>query len=67
MSLTQHSVIPLHIQYNYIYMAHSHLLFLPLAVSPLHPFVFPLYPLLLTWHPPVVMGIVHLPLRLLVN
>jgi hypothetical protein len=45
MSLNQRSVIPLHIQYDYIYtciyMAHSHLLFLPLAVVPLHPFVSP--------------------------
>ncbi len=31
------------------------------------PFVPPLCPLLLTWHPPAVTGIVHLSLRLLVN
>ncbi len=52
---------------KHIYMAHSHLLFPPLAGFPLHPFVSPLCSLLLTWHPPVVIGIVHLPLRLLVN
>ncbi len=43
------------------------LAFLPLAVPLLHPFVFPLYSLLLTWHPPGVIGIVHLPLWLRVN
>ncbi len=31
------------------------------------PLVSPLCPLLLTWHPPAVTGIVHLSLRLLVN
>ncbi len=39
-------------------------------LSPSHcrfPLVSPLCPLLLTWHPPAVTGIVHLPLRLLVN
>jgi hypothetical protein len=45
-------------------MAHFPWLFL----SPCwFPFVSPLYPLLLTWHPPAVTGIVHLRLRLLVN
>ena len=34
--------------------------FAPLASSPLYPFP-------LTWHPPAVIGIVHLRLRLLVN
>jgi hypothetical protein len=48
-------------------MAHFPLLFSPLADFPLLPFVSPLCSLLLTWHPRVVTGIVHLPLRLLVN
>jgi hypothetical protein len=51
----------------HIYMAHSPLLFAALCCFSLHPFVFPLYTPLLTWHPPFVIGIVHLPLRLLVN
>ncbi len=49
--------------YN-LYMA------LPLAplVDSLAPLAsFPLYPFPLTWHPPAVIGIVHLRLRLLVN
>jgi hypothetical protein len=39
----------------------------PLLLSPCTPLCPPLYSLPLTWHPPVVIGIVHLPLRLLVN
>ncbi len=72
MSFSQHSIILLHIQYDYIYTWHIHGA-LPLAFPapcccPLAPLcVPPLYPLPLTWHPPVVIGIVHLPLRLLVN
>ncbi len=45
-------------------MAHSPCFFPPLAG---YPFVSPLRPLPLTWHPPAVTGIVHLGLRLLVN
>ncbi len=53
-------IIPLHIQYSYIYTWRN---------SPCFsiPFVPPLCPLLLTWHPPAVTGIVHLGLRLLIN
>ncbi len=51
-----------HIPQLHIYMAQFPLL--PLLGSPLPP---PLCPLPLTWHPPVVTGIVYLPLRLLVN
>jgi hypothetical protein len=53
-------IIPLHIQYSYIYIRRSS----PCFSIPLVP---PLCPLLLTWHPPAVTGIVHLSLRLLVN
>jgi hypothetical protein len=48
----------------HIYMAQFPLLSSPLAGSPFAP---PLCPLLLTWLPPAVTGIVHLSLRLLVN
>ncbi len=47
--------------------AHTPQLHKYMAQFPLLPFASPLYPLPLTWHPPVVIGIVHLPLRLLVN
>ncbi len=52
---------------QYIYTQHIHgallFAFCPLLLPPCTP----LCPLSLTWHPPVVIGIVHLPLRLLVN
>ncbi len=50
-----------------IYMAHSNLFSCPLLLPLCTPLCPPLYSLSLTWHPPVVIGIVHLPLRLLVN
>ncbi len=57
-------IILLHKRCSYIYTWRIPLLFL----SPCWlPFVPPLCPLLLTWHPPAVTGIVHLSLRLLVN
>ncbi len=63
--LFKRPVILMHIQYSYIYTWRNSPGFpSPLADSPLLP---PLHPLLLTWHPPAVTGIVHLPLRLLVN
>ncbi len=49
---------------SHIYKAQFPLLSSPLASPPFAP---PLCPLLLTWHPPAVTGIVHLSLRLLVN
>ncbi len=66
-NLIQHSIIPLHTQYNYIYTWRIPACFSHPLLFPLHPFVFLLCPLLLTWHPPDVIGIVHLPVRLLVN
>ncbi len=51
----------------HMYMARFHLLIWPLLLSPCTPLCSPCTPPLLTWHPPVVIGIVHLPLRLLVN
>ncbi len=45
---------------------HIHMAQLPLLPL-LTPLASPLCPLPLTWHPPVVIGIVHLPLRMLVN
>jgi hypothetical protein len=63
-NVIQRSVIHLHAQYNYIYTWHIS----PCSPYPLLvPLCSPLCPFLLTWHPPVVIGIVHLPLRLLVN
>ncbi len=57
-------VIPLHIKYIYIHTWRNS----PYFYSPCWlPFAPPLCPLLLTWHPPAVAGIVHLSLRLLVN
>ena len=47
----------------HIYMAQFPFFSFPL----LAPLVPPLCPLLLTWHPPAMTGIVHLSLRLLVN
>ncbi len=51
--------------------AHTTLLHIYMAQFPLLPLLIPLclpfVSLPLTWHPPVVIGIVHLPLRLLVN
>ncbi len=63
--LFKRPVIPMHIQYSYIYTWRNSPGFFPLPL--LIPLCPPLYPLLLTWHPPAVTGIVHLPLRLLVN
>jgi hypothetical protein len=57
-----HSIV--HTIQSHIYMAQFPLFFSPLASPPFAP---PLCPLLLTWHPPAVTGIVHLGLRLLVN
>ncbi len=57
----------MHVTWLHIYMAHSPCFPSTLASSPLSPFASPLCPLLLTWHPPAVTGMVHLPLRLLVN
>ncbi len=57
-------IIPLHIQYSYIYTWRNSPYFSFPLLAPLAP---PLCPLLLTWHPPAVTGIVHLSLRLLVN
>ncbi len=64
-NVIQRSIIPLHIQYSYIYIHGAiPLVFLSPCWFPSAP---PLCPLLLTWHPPAVTGIVHLSLRLLVN
>ncbi len=49
-----------HCTYNTVTYIHG-------AIPLCSPFAPPLYPLLLTWHPPAVTGIVHLSLRLLVN
>jgi hypothetical protein len=49
---------------SHIYMAQFPLLSHSLCWLP---FASPLCPLLLTWHPPAVTGMIHLSLRLLVN
>ncbi len=66
--LSKRSDILMHTQLiTYIHGAIPLAFPLPLLVPPCLPFASPLCPLLLTWHPPAVTGIVHLPLRLLVN
>ncbi len=62
------SIILLHIQYSCIHTWRNSPCNPLVFLSPCwFPFIPPLYPPLLTWHPPAMTGIVHLRLRLLVN